>query len=370
MPRTAFVLRALALAVAVAFAPARAQAPASLTDSAFAHLVATLSEPPGYFDTDNLISNEDSYLHVVGTLKRLGVTGGAYIGVGPDQNFSYIAAIKPRVAFIVDIRRENMLEHIMFKAMFALARNRLEYMCLLFGKPAPADTAGWNAPTIAALLARIDTTRADTQVTARLKRQVLDRAKRILPALSADDLATIGRFHDAFITYGPGLQFNSFGRSPQPYYPTLRRLLLETDRTGRQSSYLAHEPDFQFVKSLHARNLIVPVVGDFGGSVALPAVGKWIRAHRETVSAFYTSNVEQYLFRGNGFTQFANTVAELPRTDRTVMLRSYFLGDHPGSVAGYHAAQLAQYMDRFISLNGAGKLPGYRSLVMQAVIDP
>ena len=64
------------------------------------------------------------------------------------------------------------------------------------------------------------------------------------------------------------------------------------------------------------------------------------------------------------------TVAELPRHQRTVMLRSYFLGDHPTAVAGYHATQLAQYMDQFVSLNAAGKLPGYRALVMQAVIDP
>jgi hypothetical protein len=357
------------ITVSVAGAGLRAQAPRSLSDSAFAHLVATLSEPPGYFDTDNLISNEDSYLHVVGTIKRLGITGGAYIGVGPDQNFSYIAAIQPHVAFIVDIRRENMLEHIMFKAMFALARNRLEYMCLLFGKPAPPDTAGWNAPTLAALLAHIDSTRASAAATTRIKQQVLERARRVFPALTAQDLATIGRFHDAFITYGPALQFNSFGRSPQPYYPTFRRLLLETDRTGRQSSYLAHEADFRIVKALHARNLIIPVVGDFGGTAALPAVGKWLRDHRETVSAFYTSNVEQYLFRGGSFAQFASTIAGLPRNARTLMLRSYFLGDHPNTVAGYHAVQLAQYMERFVSLNAAGRLPGYRSLVMLDVID-
>src|SRR5437868_1817447 len=106
-----------------------------LTDSAFAQLSARLSEAPGFFDTDNLISNEDSYLHVIGTLKRVGVTGGAYIGVGPDQNFSYIAAVRPRVAFIIDIRRDNLLEQLLFKSIFSLSRNRLEYLCFLFGKP-------------------------------------------------------------------------------------------------------------------------------------------------------------------------------------------------------------------------------------------
>ena len=57
----------------------------------FAASIAGLSEPGGYFDTDNLISNERSYLQVVPDLRRLSVRGGAYIGVGPDQNFSYIA---------------------------------------------------------------------------------------------------------------------------------------------------------------------------------------------------------------------------------------------------------------------------------------
>ena len=77
----------------------------------FAALSEQLSEPNGEFDTDNLISNESSYLHVMPTLEQAGVSGGVYIGVGPDQNFSYIARIRPSAAFIIDIRRDNMLMH-------------------------------------------------------------------------------------------------------------------------------------------------------------------------------------------------------------------------------------------------------------------
>ena len=77
-------------------------------DTTFAALVERLSESGGYFDTDNLISNESSYLHVMGALREIGVRGGAYIGVGPDQNFSYIARIRPSIAFIIDIRRDNL----------------------------------------------------------------------------------------------------------------------------------------------------------------------------------------------------------------------------------------------------------------------
>ena len=107
--------------------------------SSFAAEVAALSEPAGFFDTDNLISNERSYLDVVPDLKKRGVRGGAYIGVGPDQNFSYIAAIRPDVVFIVDVRRDNLLLHLLFKSLFTLARTRVEYLALLLGRPAPAD---------------------------------------------------------------------------------------------------------------------------------------------------------------------------------------------------------------------------------------
>ena len=112
--------------------------------SSFAAQVAALSEPAGYFDTDNLISNESSYLDVVPDLKKRGVKGGAYIGVGPDQNFSYIAAVRPEVVFILDVRRDNLLLHLLFKSLFTLARTRVEYLAMLLGRPVPADVESWR----------------------------------------------------------------------------------------------------------------------------------------------------------------------------------------------------------------------------------
>src|SRR3989442_2839045 len=75
----------------------------------FAAQIASLSERGGYFDTDNLISNESSYLQVLPELRRRNVHGGAYLGVGPDQNFTYIAQVRPAAAVIVDIQRDNLL---------------------------------------------------------------------------------------------------------------------------------------------------------------------------------------------------------------------------------------------------------------------
>ncbi|HEU4389826.1 MAG TPA: hypothetical protein VFV34_18625, partial [Blastocatellia bacterium] len=87
----------------------------------FARLVRDLSEEGGYFRSDNFTSNETAYLHVIDKLRQMGATGGAYVGVGPEQNFTYIAKIKPRIAFIVDIRRQAIIQHLMFKAIFELA---------------------------------------------------------------------------------------------------------------------------------------------------------------------------------------------------------------------------------------------------------
>lgn len=126
------------------------------SDSAFAALIERLSEPGGYFDTDNLISNETSYLHVLGALENRGLDGGAYVGVGPDQNFSYIATLRPSIAFVIDVRRDNMLQHFMFKALFEHARNRIEYLATLVGRPVPDDVDQWGDRAVTDLVAYID----------------------------------------------------------------------------------------------------------------------------------------------------------------------------------------------------------------------
>ena len=82
--------------------------------------MARTSEPGGYFDSDNIITNEGSYLQVASQLARVHTHGGVYIGVGPDQNFSYVALVRPAIAFMIDIRRDNLLEHLLFKSLFAV----------------------------------------------------------------------------------------------------------------------------------------------------------------------------------------------------------------------------------------------------------
>jgi hypothetical protein len=339
----------------------------------FARLIEELSEPGGYFDTDNLISNEKSYLHVVGALDELGVQGGAYVGVGPDQNFSYIAAIRPSVAFIIDIRRDNLLQHLMFKALFSIARNRIEYLCLLFARPPPDDAQDWNDRGVDELVAYVDAAPTDPDAAELAMAAVVNRASNFGLDLSDADRETIRRFHGTFIREGLGLRFRSHGRSPRRNYPTYRQRLLERDLAGRRASYLVDEEDFQFLKSLQDGDRVVPVVGDLAGNHALAAIGRHVAARGERVSAIYVSNVEYYLWRANTYDRFAETVAELPFDGRSVIIRSYFGRNfgyaHPHAVPGYYSVQLLQTFESFVQENSHGGLRSYIDLVTRGAID-
>jgi hypothetical protein len=296
------------------------QAPPSA--SSFATAVSTLSEREGYFDTDNLISNESSYLQVVPDLKRRGVRGGVYIGVGPDQNFSYIAETRPVVAYVVDIRRDNVLLHLLFKALFHESRSRVAYLATLFGRAVPKDEDAWRTADADRLAAYVEAApRIDaTALHARLERVV----KSFGVPLSAEDTRTIAGFHQRFIDAGLALRFQSAGRPPQWNYPTYRDLLVDRDASGRQANFLASEDGYQFLRDLQGRDLVIPIVGDLSGPAALANIGKAIAARHERLETFYVSNVEFYLFREGTFPRFIANLKQIPHADNAVLIRSFF----------------------------------------------
>ena len=161
----------------------------------FAAEIERLSEPEGLFDTDNLSSNERSYLDVVPELVSRGVKGGAYVGVGPDQNFSYIARVRPAVAYIIDVRRDNLLLHLLFKAFFSLSRDRAEYVSQLTGRVPPSPSAQWTHATLEDLVSYIDSTppRADQPT---LDPGLEEAIRSSGVPLSPADFETIGRFRE------------------------------------------------------------------------------------------------------------------------------------------------------------------------------
>jgi hypothetical protein len=345
-------------------------------DTSFAGLVAQLSETPGYFDSDNIITNEASYLQIASQLTRVGTHGGAYIGVGPDQNFSYIALIRPSVAFMLDIRRDNLLEHLLFKSLFEMSRNRLEYLCLLLGKPVPADIDSWTGKPMSAILAYIGETRTDSAVAAATRRASNDRIAKFGVPLDAHDREMIDRYRAQFVAEGLDTRYSSLGRNNRFDYPSFGRLIMESDRAGRLLSYVADENEFQYVRSMQLSDRIIPVVGNVAGPRALKALGAYAADHKLVVSAFYLSNVEQYLMtRDGGFDEYAKNVRALPHDSTSVIIRSYFgrFGmPHPLFVpaSGNISTSMIERIDSFLRAFSAGELTSYSELIFKRYVTP
>lgn len=335
----------------------------------FGQLVEQLSGDGGYFDTDNLISNESSYLHVIPRLNQLGLQGGAYLGVGPDQNFSYIAHLEPELAIIVDIRRDNMLTHLFFKALFELSDNRLVFLQNLFARDVDgADATAGDVDVLQLMQQVSEAVVVDPTVQQAIREAVLQQVRQSGVALEEADFVKIGQIHAEFIEKGPALRFTSHGRAPQSYYPTYAQLITETTLSGEYVSFLAEEAYFQRLKKMQEENRVVPVVGDFAEDYALPAIGKYLKEQGLTVHAFYTSNVEFYLMRGQKINKFAANVAQLPLGAQSIFIRSYFnrwRAGHPLSVPGYGSTQLMQPVATMLSMETIT----YRDLILQDVLD-
>ena len=248
--------------------------------------------------------------------------GGVYLGVGPEQNFTYIAAIRPKIAFINDIRRGNLHLHLMYKALFEMSANRSEFVSRLFTKPLQrGPTAASTANEL--INAYWDVTTSDEtfyQANLQAIKDVLVK-KHSLP-LAAEDLAGIERVYRQFYLYGPAINYTSSTSGQWGGRATYGDLMITTDGLGGvERSYLSTEDNFLFLKGLESKNLIVPTVGDFAGPKALRAIGNYVRDHGAVVTAFYLSNVESYLSRAGVWPAFCANVATMPLDDESSFIR-------------------------------------------------
>jgi hypothetical protein len=293
----------------------------------FWKLVSDISEPGGYFRiTDNYTSNEREIGRLFTMLRDNGTSGGVYLGVGPEQNLTYIAAIRPAMAFIVDIRRQAVMQHLMFKAMFELAADRADFISMLFAKPRPP---GLDAATpIQLIWDAYWNVASDSVLAARNYARVTDRlTKHHGFPFTPDESSQLLSVFNAFYWYGPVISTRGMpgGRGGGNGVTFADLTGWSLDAAGRPQSFLSTEENYAYVKGLHERNLIVPVSGDFGGPKAIRAIGAWLRGHGGVVSAFYVSNVEQYLFQDGKQQAFYENVASLPVTASSVFIRPYSL---------------------------------------------
>jgi hypothetical protein len=350
---------------------------AAIPAAEFSRIIQQFSEEGGYFQSDNFTSNETAYLHIVSRLREVGVKDGAYIGVGPEQNFTYIAKIRPRIAFIVDIRRQAVIQHLMYKAIFHQAETRAQFLAWLFSEPIPGKDALSKDVPVESLIEYVRITPATEealQANLAAIRRTIEGEFRF--PLSPEDLESLRYVYSAFYHGNLSISFRfgsrSYASAWRAGFPGLRDLILATDEDGNKGNFLASEADYQFVRTLHRQNRIIPVVGDFAGPKALASVAEYLRRNGYTVSAFYTSNVEQFLFGNDTYARFAENVRKLPIHENSVFIRAVRSGwdRHPAALPGHRMTPMLQRLSEFFQDFDDGLLTDYWNLTTRHYIPP
>jgi hypothetical protein len=301
--------------------PAKTEDPELMPDEAVGPLIARLSEKAGDFPSENYVSNELSLLDVADDLRTPALKGRAYVGVGPEQNYTYFGILEPKVAYVVDIRRGNLLEHMFFRGCFELARTPAEFLAALFDD----DVARTKA--------------------------VMDR---LHVEHSKEDDKALARIQGAFAKKRLGIAYTMLANGRT--YPTLGETL------ALKGSFTESEEAYARVRKLVVENRVIPLVGDFGGAQALRAVGDDMRARGLTLGVFYTSNVEQYLFDGKKHGVFLKSVEAMPRDAESRIVRVWFDQGrpHPEQRPKVRTTQLVMKTDAFI---GGAPYKSYWDLV-------
>jgi hypothetical protein len=373
LPRYRLALAILAAVVGAGRMPAQGL-PERLSDSEFWHLVSDMSEPNGYFRSENMVSNEMGFETVIPALLREVRPGGVYLGVGPEQNFTYIAALHPAMAFIIDIRHQNAMQHLIYKALFELSATRADFIANLFSRPRARSVN--EQSSVDSLFASMGRTAPDSalhvKTLAAIKENLVHKHGF---TLDTAEMTLLVHNFDAMYELGPDLNYNSGTNANSAGFngragrmPTYGQLMVLTDSAGVERSYLSSEANYRVLRDLEGRNMLIPLTGDFAGPKAIRAVGDYVRTHHAVVTTFYTSNVEQYLFMDQVWLSFERNVATMPLDSTSRFIRSAGAGGR-GSFGGGGGSgigmrlSLTQSMMALIKATDANQITTYQDVL-------
>lgn len=310
-------------------------------DVRFDSIVRALSEPDAGPGADNLVTNEDSFTRICGAIERQVVPDEVYIGVGPDQNFTYIAHARPSLAFIVDYRRRNLLLHLFHQALFALSRDRIAYLSRLTARR-PNRPVGPKS-TAAELVESFDDAAIDRGFLEATATEIA-RFLRPLGLIGESEwaaLATIGAK-----LAGPGMNARFLAL---PMYPSFGRLI------GTGAHMLSEESLYRRVRDRQLAERVIPVVGDLAGTKAMPALADWLRTKRLRVGMIYLSDVEFFLLRNGAFARFLANLDRIPWAHGAMLARSTSRGiTHPERVASDTGTTILRPVEAFLREARAG----------------
>lgn len=290
----------------------------TISKDAFKSILYNFSEKGGNYPSDNLISNELTYLNALDDNKIEQLKEeGAYIGVGPEQNFSYIGYLKPKIAFIVDIRSECQTEHLMYKALFKLSKTPEQFLNHLFGLNQKSIDSVW---ILEKYFEHFDKEKQD-------KNTAIKTFQNVVNIIENDFEITLTNGQKKFIQYvltefyekGKQLVFtNKTGLVKQ--FPTFEQIILAKTPSGLQKSFLADLNSYNYVREMHAKNLIIPLIGDFAGKKTFKKIASYLTKNQLSVSAFYVSNVESCLSQAQ-YEKFMSNLKSLPINNNSVVIR-------------------------------------------------
>jgi hypothetical protein len=211
----------------------------------------------------------------------------------------------------------------MYKALFELSPDRAEFLSRLFSRPKPD-----GLPRDASVLQIWDAflpVATSSQLFAQNHAAVLDHLTKTHGfALSDADRASITYVFKAFHELGPTISYSGYNQRTGYDINTLTYAEITSfaDGSGVGRSFLGSEGNYQVIRNLHLKNLIVPVVADFAGPTGIRAIGRYLTERNATVTAFYTSNVESYLFReALAPERFYANIASLPLDATSTFIR-------------------------------------------------
>jgi hypothetical protein len=235
------------------------------------------------------------------------------------------------MGFIFDIRRQNAIEHLMYKALFEISPTRDGFVSHLFSIKSP-DKVPATARANGLFLA-FDGLKGDRTYYTQNLAAIENTLSKHKFSLSSDDLKKVEYIYDVFFRAGPDIDYK-FASSWPPGMapaPTYVQAMTHTDADKRAWSFLATEENYQFVREMQLKNLVIPIVGDFAGPKAVRAVSGYIKEHNGIVSAFYLSNVEVYLGEPRGSREklqdFYQNAATLPADSTSLYIRFVGFGD-------------------------------------------
>jgi hypothetical protein len=258
-----------------------------------------------------------------------------------------------------------VMQHLLYKAIFQLSPTRGEFLSHLLSIPlvkgkAPAANASLNE-----LVAYFSATPADDKLYAANLAQIRQMiAKDFQVQFTEQEQQGLEYVLKSFKQDGLAIAYQLRDSFRGMYFPSLKEILTATDLNGKQGGFLVSDEDYNTVRNLQLKNLIIPVTGNFAGTKAFPAVTAYLRQYKLTVSTIYTSNVEQYLFQYEVFDGFAANIKKLPTNEQSLFIRSTSSrGRHPARQAGFMFTSLMQRVPLFLQDYEAGRYKTYFDLV-------